>query len=637
MFCSRRGTGMACLAVALLAACSLDVTQAPPPTRLGIPEGWGGSYENQAGIGITSIDHHSGAAAVYLSGQGDVARQAVLSQGILPDHYLGSRVRLSAWVKAKDVSGEYAGMWMRVDGPFSMLAFDNMKSRPVIGSSDWQQVSIVLNVPATAVGIYFGALFRGSGTLIVDDIAIEKVDTSVPVTDVLTGPPDSTSSSNAAAYANAVSVPVNMGFEGIPTATDETVSWLSGAATSLTTTDPTLPLTDLEAFGQMIGSARVVGLGEGTHGTREFQRMKHRMLRYLVEQKGFTQFAIEASSPEAEDINRYVLTGQGDPTRLLSTLRFWISNTQEVLDMVQWMRAWNSTAPVERRVQFHGIDIQQPGGAMDTVEAFIGRVDPARSSYVRTRFACFDFYKSYGAAWGSPMSVYAIRLATSRAACALGAKEVHDLLKENAAAYTAASSADTYATALHSARLLQQWEAMATVTSSANALPAVWSRDSSMAENVRWHADRAAPGAKIVVWAHNEHIVRAPYMMGKHLHAAYGNDYVPVGLLFGSGTLNAVYSGTVQLVRPDVVPTAWIESTFLKTGKAHLLLDARLIAAGGPAAAPLMGPIRMRSIGSTYSLSAPAGFYRSHSFPGDFDLLMFVASGQATTVFPYVF
>jgi hypothetical protein len=303
---TRHATTILLSAVALLAGCSLDVDQPAPAkeaTRLGVPEGWGGSYDSQAGVGLTTIDHHSGAAAVYLSGQADADRRAVLSQGIVPDNYLGSRVRLSAWVKSISIAGEYAGLWMRVDGPFSIQAFDNMQARPVLGTTDWHEVSIVLDVPPTAVGIIFGALFNARGTLIVDDISIEKVDSSVPVTDLLTGPQDSTSN-NAQAYASAVSAPVNLGFEGLPVATDQTVAWLSTTATSLTSTDPTLPITDLDAFGQMIGSARLVGLGEGTHGTREFQRMKHRMLRYLVEQKGFTQFAIEASSPEAEDINR---------------------------------------------------------------------------------------------------------------------------------------------------------------------------------------------------------------------------------------------------------------------------------------------------------------------------------------------
>lgn len=139
---------------------------------------------------------------------------------------------------------------------------------------------------------------------------------------------------------------------------DTTIAWLTNNSTALTTTDPAAPLTDLVPFGAMIGTARVVGLGESTHGTREFQRAKHRLFRYLVEQQGFTHIAFEGSAPDAARINHYVLTGQGDPVKLLSYMRFWISNTQEVLDLITWMREWNTTAPVERRVQFSGFDFQ---------------------------------------------------------------------------------------------------------------------------------------------------------------------------------------------------------------------------------------------------------------------------------------
>src|SRR5215211_3726211 len=136
----------------------------------------------------------------------------------------------------------------------------------------------------------------------------------------------------------------------------ETIDWLSRNATTLTTTDPSASLTDLEPLRQMIGSAHIVGMGEGTHGTREFFLMKHRILKFLVREMGFTHFAIEATSPEADDVNRYVLTGEGDPRKLLSHLYFWTWNTQEVLDMIEWMREWNSTAPQSQRVQFLGFD-----------------------------------------------------------------------------------------------------------------------------------------------------------------------------------------------------------------------------------------------------------------------------------------
>jgi erythromycin esterase len=214
---------------------------------------------------------------------------------------------------------------------------------------------------------------------------------------------------------------------------------------------------------------------------------------------------------------------------------------------------------------------------------------------------------------------------------------VYDLLASSAAAYSAAGTADRYAVALHSARLLQQWEAMATALASQVTIAASASRDSSMAENVRWLLDRAGPDAKMVLWAHNDHIGRMSYTMGRHLRTARGADYVALGFAFGSGVLNAVSGGNVQAVRPQHVPTDWIESAFLSTAKPIMLLDARTIAVGGAIARPLAGPISMRTIGSTYNVIAPAGFYRTHSFPSDFDLLLFVSVTTETTLLPYQF
>ncbi len=616
----------------------LSPTDVAQGTYLGVPEGWSGTYDTQAGIGISTRSPHTGRAALYMSGQADPKARATLLQSILPDAYVGGRVRMSAWVKPDNVTADYSGIWMRVDGAFETLAFDNMVGRAVVGNGPWRQVSIVLDVPVNAVGITFGGLFDGRGALLLDDMQFELVDQSVPSTDLITGRGSADSSRAATSYATSRTSPSNLDFEGLPRATQESVDWLARTAIPLASVDPTIGLTDLAPFGPMIGSARLVGLGEGTHGTREFFTLKHRLIRYLVESQGFTQFAIEATTPEAEDINRYVLTGDGNPTLLLSKLRFWIWNTQEMLDMIRWMRQWNASAPADKRVQFHGIDIQQPGASMDSVEAFIARVDPLRSHYVRTRLSCFDPYASRGATFGLPMIIYAARLATSRAACAFGAKEVYDLLNSSAAAYKAASSPDVYATALHSARLVQQWEAMATVFST-NTYALGLSRDSSMAENVRWLRDRVGVNAKMVLWAHNDHIGKLSGVMGRHLKNAYGSDYVAVGFAFGSGVLNAVNGtgGSVQAIRPEAVPSSWIESTFLATGKPLLLLDTRLMSAGGAAAIALAGPISMRTIGSTFNLLYPSGFQRAYAFPADFDLLLFVSSAHESTLLPYVF
>lgn len=612
-------------------------TQPQAGSALVTPEGWSAGYDNSAGVGLSRMDARTGTTAAYLSAQGRGPLQAVLSQFIKSEEFLGKRVRVSAWVKPKEVTGTLSGLWMRVDATQAIIAFDNMSSRPVLGSGQWRQISIVLDVPAEAIGIAFGALLTGQGTLIVDDLTFEVVPTTVPVTDLLTAPVPRADAGFPALYSDAVSAPLNLGFEGFPPVSDTTITWLTRNSTPLATTDPAAALTDLEPFAQMIGGARVIGLGESTHGTREFQRAKHRLFRYLVERQGFTHLAIEGSAPDAARINHYVLTGQGDPARLLSAMRFWITNTQEVLDLIQWMREWNTTAPRERRVQFAGVDFQQPGGAMDSVEAFIARVDRSRTDYVRARLACFDPYKSNGATFGAPMQIYAARLDSSRAACALGAREVYDLLSSNATQYQAASSDSSYVNALHSARLVQQWEAMATNFSVTNLFRSSRSRDSSMAENVQWIRDRAGLGAKMVIWAHNDHIGRMANTMGRHLATAYGSDYLATAFAFESGVLNAVSSSTPVALRPADVPTTWFEATLGKTNLPLLLLDTRRLASGGSATAPLLGVVTMRAIGSTYNVASPSGFPRRHQLPAHFDVVYFAKSTVETTLLPFVF
>ncbi len=103
------------------------------------------------------------AAAYLMAVKPESGRFGTLIQAIEADDYLGTRVRLSAWIKTKDVTG-WAGMWMRVDGANRVpLNFDNMCHRPILGTTDWLQYSIVLNVPRDAKQIYYGLLLAPLG------------------------------------------------------------------------------------------------------------------------------------------------------------------------------------------------------------------------------------------------------------------------------------------------------------------------------------------------------------------------------------------------------------------------------------------------------------------------------------------
>ena len=110
-----------------------------------------------------------------------------------------------------------------------------------------------------------------------------------------------------------------------------------------TNPDDTATFSDMQPLKQILSNRRIVGMGESTHGSHEFFAMKHRMLEFLVKQMGFRVFAIEANFTECRAINDYVLYGKGDAKKVIGGMYFWTWNTQEVLDMVSWMRQFNQS------------------------------------------------------------------------------------------------------------------------------------------------------------------------------------------------------------------------------------------------------------------------------------------------------
>lgn len=157
---------------------------------------------------------------------------------------------------------------------------------------------------------------------------------------------------------------------------DDLTIRLGERITRLETTDPAADLGDLEPVGDALADARVIGLGEATHGTQEFFRLKHRLVRYLVEKQGLRLFAIEANFPETLTMNEYVLGGEGTPEKALDGMYFWTWNTESVVAFAEWLREFNDGRPLDDRVRFHGIDAQYTAGAIERLDAFLAEVDP---------------------------------------------------------------------------------------------------------------------------------------------------------------------------------------------------------------------------------------------------------------------
>ena len=246
----------------------------------------------------------------------------------------------------------------------------------------------------------------------------------------------------------------------------------------------------------MIGNARIVSLGEDTHGTREFFQMKHRLTEFLASEMGFTLFAIEANMPEAYKMNDYVLTGKGDPRELLKGMYFWTWNTQEVLDMVEWMRAFNQSG--RGRIQFPGFDMQEPKVAAGIVNAFVVKAEPDYSREAGQNLAqvqtAVDALHHGGRNNGQLGPV------------ADAARSVYEHLAGRRDAYLARFPREDVDWAIQNARVVLQ---------SVQYFTGPAYRDESMATNIEWILDQN-PGEKIVLWAHNLHVGKQEEQMGEY-------------------------------------------------------------------------------------------------------------------------
>jgi erythromycin esterase len=648
--------GVACrllpLALAAGTACSLDtpgpqVPDLPLATYLlGLPDGWivGGQLGTGFSVGVDTAVRHGGARSATILGTptGSGLPFFAIGQPLRADAYRGRRIRLSAWIRTRDATTPDGGavLWLRVDGGGVVRANDAMQDRRIRGTTDWAQYSVVLDVPDDATGIIPGVIFSSAGQAWFDDLRLEVVGSDVATTAGplnIAGADSAAVESQRALYARYPAAPVNLDFEGARGGALDAgaVAWLKQAAVPFDRADPAGSLADLEPLRAMVGGARMVALGEGTHGTREFFQMKHRVLQFLVRELGFTAFAIEATWPEANAVDLYVRTGIGDPAVALSNLYFWTWNTQEVAEMIAWMRDYNRTVPPARQVRFFGFDMQYPGVAMDTVAAFVRRADLARAAAVDSAYACLAPYRNYGVTF---RATYSGAPAATRSACRAAAATVDSLLVAGRARY-AAAGADDYARARQSARLVVQWEDMAAqgTSSAGSAL-----RDRYMAENARWLLDGLPAGSRMMLWAHNGHVNNTPAAMGGHLRRALGADYLVAGFAFGGGSFNAVEigsDGTNRGLHPmptSALPAGALEAYLAAVGAPRLLLDARRIA-GAPAAAPLAGPLPMRSIGAGFTPGRDLQYFVQTLLPGDYDLLIYFATTTPSTLLPFRF
>jgi erythromycin esterase len=395
------------------------------------------------------------------------------------------------------------------------------------------------------------------------------------------------------------------------------VEWIRQHAVPLRTVEAGNGFSDMEPLRDVVGGAHLVTLGEATHGTREFFQLKHRMLEFLVERMGFTVFGIEATMPEGFDVNDYVLTGKGDPTKALSALYFWTWNTQEVLAMIRWMRAYNADPGHARKLKFYGFDMQSSPRAVKVVLAYLRRVDPKVASRMAGVLAPLTdpFLQS-----NQGLQTLSVDDPIAKAAA-----EILSRFDEDKAKYVAASSIDEWALARQHARILSQNVELR------GGDP--FARDRAMAENIRWILEREGPGAKMVAWAHNGHVSAdmgpGSNGMGHYLREALGADMVVFGFAFHRGSFQASQMpfskpGWVHPFTVGPAPEGTLDETLHRAGHSVLALDLRSAPPRGPVADWFRSRHPLRYVGAGFSDSLASMFFIPVAAPRHFDALLFV-------------
>jgi protein-L-isoaspartate(D-aspartate) O-methyltransferase len=406
-----------------------------------------------------------------------------------------------------------------------------------------------------------------------------------------------------------------------------------------------LPGIDDPAFGAMFdrfADARVVLLGEASHGTSEFYRARAAITKRLIEEHGFTIVAVEADWPDAATIDRHVRhkPPRADAEPAFRRFPTWMWRNTDVDAFVAWLREHNAGLAEERQAGFYGLDLYNLGGSIRAVIDYLDRVDPAAAAVARERYGCLAPWK------GDPAGYGRMALTEGYARCEEAVVTMLRDLFARQRDYEAADG-DEFLDAAQNARLVASAESYYRVMYYGSAES--WNlRDMHMFDTLELLLAAKGPDSRAVVWAHNSHIgdarftemgqARGELNIGQLVREQYGERARLIGFGTHAGTVAAAadWDGPMEIKwinpsRPDSY-----ERKCHEAGVGRFLLDLRQ-GEHDVLRERLMEPHLERFIGVIYRPDTERwSHYSTAILPRQFDAFVWFDETGAVTPLPAV-
>jgi erythromycin esterase-like protein len=395
---------------------------------------------------------------------------------------------------------------------------------------------------------------------------------------------------------------------------------------------------DFAPLLQRIGDARIVLIGEATHGTSEFYSLRADITRELIEKKGFDFVAIEGDWPDAARIDHYVRHFEYKPSEWTAFARFptWMWRNREVRAFVDWLREHNKHVPAGQRVAFHGLDLYSLYDSIRSILKYLDDVDPETARIARERYGCLTPWQADPAAYGhaaisgtyqvceNPVAAMLKELQGKRQAYAEHDGERFLDMTQNA--QLVANAEKYYRTMYYGSR-------------------ASWNlRDRHMFATLKSLLDHHGPSSKAVVWAHNSHLgnaeatemfARGEINLGHLCRNEFGDAIYAIGFGTNTGTVAAASEWgapmEVKEVRPAIVKS--YERLCHDTDKENFLLPLRNFPRPSESES-LWSPRLQRAIGVIYRPETEiASHYFQAVLPRQFDEYIWLDRTHAVTPF----